>query len=176
MADVVPATLIYKGSSVYLKDSSNYVYIQNTSYTNNKGETTSWKCRNHKKSNCKARALTFKKNGDEDRTEYLRHSDVENHSHLSSIMDVRHLEEVSKAQKKAVENKELKPRSLFGDISNNLAKEGIVMRSSEKSIIRSVQRARRLAGGQWPLPKSFREAIRFLPDQLCYTTSGDFRI
>ena len=34
-----------------------------------------------------------------------------------------------------MENKELKPRSLFGDISNNLAKEGIVVRSSEKSII-----------------------------------------
>ena len=27
MADLVPVTLIYNGSSVYLKDSSNYVYI-----------------------------------------------------------------------------------------------------------------------------------------------------
>ena len=94
----------------------------------------------------------------------------------SWVMDVRHLEEVSKAQKKAVENKELKPRSLFGDISNNLAKEGIIVRSSEMAVIRSVQRARRAAGGQWPLPKSFREAIRFLPDQLCYAISGDFLI
>jgi hypothetical protein len=167
-AELSPARIITKKKSVYLRDSSNFLYVR----ISQTGLTTYWRCREMKKSNCPARAQTVRKNED-DPTEYLKHSDSENHSHLSSVMDVRHLEEMSKALEKAVENKELKPRSLFGDITKNLDQEGLMVRTSELGVIRSIQRARRKSHGDRPLPATFTQAITLLPEDLYNTASGD---
>ena len=160
------AEFVVTHKTTYLKDKQNFLYIKHCTIKN----TTYWKCKNFRKESCTAKARTFMES---ENSQVERVITSGEHCHLSRIQEIKTIQAVAKALNVAKEQPTLQPRVVFGDITNNLDKEDTVLGVSKSALSRQIQRVRAKESKNPVSPKSFKDTITLMTEEIKKLTNGE---
>ena len=151
--------------SINLLDSNNYTYIRRKKLSES---VTLWKCSQFRES-CPALAKTV--DHEDGEVYYLQIPDISKHTCTVNIDKVVAVAAREEAKKKAVENKTVKPRKIFADMTAQMATNGVTMApvTSLDTFRKAINRKRKAEGGNFNIPKTFRELAEMFPDEMKVT-------
>ena len=154
----------------YLVNEDNHLYSRVYNKKEDGKTRTLWKCIVNNIPKCPATATT-KKERDVDK-EILSSLGKNEHNHVADLSKLLKLQQVAKAKSDAVEQTALSPRTVFGNLANNIEAKGEVVPIKYSTMARAMSRVRSKLDARPKAPTCYKDAIDNLPEELKILMDG----